>query len=92
MIYTFPMSRTGLNQKVIVNAEGQICIPVEYCDVLGINESDELISSLEGDQIVLQTRQSLAKRLRGILKEDDARDLTSELLEERCERAKRKNF
>jgi AbrB family looped-hinge helix DNA binding protein len=86
------MLHTDSRQKVFVDATGQIRIPTEFCKALGINEGDELIATLEDDQILLQTRQSLAKRLRGILKANDARDLTSELLEERCLEAKKKGF
>ena len=52
--------------------------------------SEQVVS--EGEYVELSTHQSLAKRLRGILKADDARDLTSELLEERKLEAKRKGF
>jgi RecB family endonuclease NucS len=46
----------------------------------------------DDEYVALLTYQSLAKQLRGILKADDARDLTSELLEERRLEAKRKWF
>lgn len=86
------MSRVSLSRNIVVNDVGQIQIPLEFCDALGIREGYDLIATLVDDQIVLQTRQSKAKRLRGILKATDARDLTSELLEERRLETKRKGF
>jgi AbrB family looped-hinge helix DNA binding protein len=81
-----------LSQTVTVGPKGQAVIPVEYRRALGINSGDELVATLEGDHVVLVTRQALAKRLRGILKADDNRDLTSELLEDRRLEAKKKGF
>lgn len=81
-----------LSQTVTVGPKGQTVIPVEYRRALGINAGDELIATLEGDHVLLVTRQALAKRLRGILKANDARDLTSELLEERRLEVEKKGF
>jgi antitoxin PrlF len=81
-----------LSQTVTVGPKGQTVIPVEYRRALGINAGDELIATLEGDHVLLVTRQALAKRLRGILKANDNRDLTSELLEDRRLEAKKKGF
>jgi antitoxin PrlF len=81
-----------LSQAVTVGPKGQTVIPVEYRRALGINAGDELIATLEGDHVLLVTRQALAKRLRGILKANDARDLTSELLEERRLEVAKKGF
>ncbi len=92
MIYTFPMSHTGLSQKVIVDIEGQIQISIEFCKALQINEGDDMTMILEGDHIEIMTLKVRAKRLRAILKVSDARDLTSELLEERRLEAKCKGF
>ncbi len=89
------MSKTfapKLSQTVTVGPKGQAVIPVEYRRALGIQSGDELIATLEGDHVVLVTRQALAKRLRGILKTDDSKDLTSELLENRRLEAKKKGF
>lgn len=82
--------KTG--QTITVGPKGQAVIPVEYWRALGIEAGDELIATLEHDQVVLITRKALAKRLRGSLKANDGRNLTQELLEDRRSEAKRKGF
>lgn len=86
------MSRVSLSRNIVVNDGGQIQIPLEFCDALGIREGNDLIATLVDDQIVLQTRQSKASHLRGILKANDSRDLTSELPKKRRLEVKRKGF
>ena len=81
-----------MGQTITVGPKGQAVIPVEYRRALGIEAGDELIATLENDQVVLITRKALAKRLRGSLKANDGRNLTQELLEDRRSEAKRKGF
>jgi AbrB family looped-hinge helix DNA binding protein len=87
-----PTSQVKAGQTITVGPKGQAVIPVEYRRALGIEAGDELIATLENDQVVLITRKALAKRLRGSLKTNDGRNLTQELLEDRRSETKRKGF
>ncbi len=87
-----PTSTVKVGQTITVGPKGQAVIPVEYRRALGIEAGDELIATLENDQVVLITRKALAKRLRGSLKANDGRNLTQELLEDRRSETKRKGF
>lgn len=64
-------------------------LPRGVRDVLDVAEGDTLLYIVEGRQVRLTTKHQLAQELYGSLAEDDGRDFTQELLNERRAEAER---
>ena len=63
---------------------GRLVLPAEVRRALELEPGDELVARLEGDGVRLVSRRSLARELRGTLKQlAPKRDLVAELLDER---------
>jgi bifunctional DNA-binding transcriptional regulator/antitoxin component of YhaV-PrlF toxin-antitoxin module len=80
---------TSFSTSVMVNDGGEIVLPREIIEAMGLNVGDELIFQVTAEEVRLTTRAELVKRLRGVF-QATGRDLTQELLEERHEEALRK--
>lgn len=63
-------------------------LPRGVRDALEVAEGDTLLYVVDGKQVRLTTRQQLAQELYGSLAEEDGRDFTQELLDERHAEAK----
>ncbi len=64
-------------------------LPRGVRDALEVAEGDTLLYMVEGKQVRLTTRHHLAQELYGSLAEEDGRDFTQELLDERRAEAER---
>jgi AbrB family looped-hinge helix DNA binding protein len=81
---------TEFSRAMPLNDNGRVVIPKEVREAIGIQPGDDVIFQVNGDTVHLTTRAALARRLRGALRADDARDHTGELLEDRRGEAERK--
>lgn len=64
-------------------------LPRGVRDALGVGEGDILLYVVDGKQVRLTTKHLLAQELYGSLAEEDGRDFTQELLDERRAEAQR---
>lgn len=64
-------------------------VPKAVRTALRLEEGDTLMYVVEGERVRLTTRRQLAQDLFGSLAEDDGRDFTQELLDERRAEARR---
>jgi AbrB family looped-hinge helix DNA binding protein len=76
------------NRKVVsrlrLGAQGRTVIPAKLRRALGLSDGDELVAWLEGDRLVIRSKESVAKDLRGSYKHvGPDRDLAAELIAER---------
>jgi AbrB family looped-hinge helix DNA binding protein len=86
------MSYTNTNQvskDARLGEKGQVVIPAEMREVLGLKPGDAVIVRLEGQSVRITTRHALIEALEGAFA-TPGRDLTTELLEDRREEASRK--
>jgi AbrB family looped-hinge helix DNA binding protein len=70
--------------------KGQVVIPSEFRDALGLKPGDAVMLILEGGSVRVTTRAAIVKELSGAFATPDERSLTEELLEERRAEATRK--
>jgi AbrB family looped-hinge helix DNA binding protein len=70
--------------------KGQVVIPVEFREALGLKPGDALIVRLEGGSVRIMTRHAIIEELHGAFSSADERDLTSELLQDRRAEAAKK--
>ena len=70
--------------------KGQIVIPAEFREVLGLKPGDAVMLILEEGAVRVTTRAAIVKELRGAFATSDGRSLSAELLEERRAEAQRK--
>jgi AbrB family looped-hinge helix DNA binding protein len=84
------MSHTSSSLHVRVGLHGRVVIPAAMRHALKLEVGDELIARLEGDQLILERREAVEKRLRQRFAHI-AKDvsLADELIRERREEAKR---
>ncbi len=80
--------RTSKESKL--GEKGQVVIPAEFRSALDLKPGDQVMMILEGTSVRLTTRAALVKRLRGVFKSDDGRNITDEFLAERRAEAERK--
>jgi AbrB family looped-hinge helix DNA binding protein len=71
---------------------GRVVIPKEIRQRLGLRTGDKVTFIVEGGEVKLTTRAALVKKLSGSFAQDDGRNLTQELLDERHEEAERKGW
>ena len=86
------MSFTATNlvsKDAKLGEKGQVVIPAEMREALGLKPGDAVIVRLEGKSVRITTRHALIEELEGAFA-TPGRDLTAELLEERHEEARRK--
>ncbi len=55
-------------EKVRLSSKGQLVIPKEIRDAIGVEEGDELMVLLDGEAVVLMPVDSLARTSRGLLR------------------------
>ena len=72
-----------------IGAKGRTVVPQAVREALHVGEGDTLLYVMEGEQVRLTTRRQLAHELYGSLAEQDGRDFTEELLQERRAEAER---
>jgi AbrB family looped-hinge helix DNA binding protein len=72
-----------------VGPKGQVVIPAEYREALGIHPGDEVVFEQDGAALRLTSRRAVLKRLRGAFA-DLSQSLSEELLQERCEEVEQK--
>lgn len=77
-----------------LQAQGRIVVPTDVRTELGVQEGDELILVKEDFGYRMTSRRLLAESLYGSLQkaEDDFRDFTQELLDDRKAEADRKGW
>lgn len=71
---------------MVITRKGQITIPAEFRQILGLKEGDRVSVVLEGDQVRLTRAGSVVVSTAGSLKSDQP-PLTAEALREAAERA-----
>lgn len=77
-------SRRKVVSRLRLGAQGRTVIPAKLRRALGLNDGDELVAWLEGDRLVIRSKESVARDLRGSYKHvASGRDLASELISER---------
>jgi AbrB family looped-hinge helix DNA binding protein len=86
MSYT---SIPSVSKDARLGEKGQVVIPAEMREVMGLKPGDALIVRLEGKSVRITTRHALIEELEGAFA-TPGRDLTSELLEDRRNEAKTK--
>jgi AbrB family looped-hinge helix DNA binding protein len=57
-----------ISKSVRLSKKGQFVLPKEMREALGIKEGDELLVTLEGEQVMLTRPQRYAQVTRGLLK------------------------
>ena len=70
--------------------KGQIVIPAEFREVLGLKPGDAVMMILEEGAVRVTTRAAIVKELRGAFATTDGRSLLAELLEEHRAEAQRR--
>lgn len=70
--------------------KGQVVIPAEFREVLGLKPGDAVMMILEEGAVRITTRAAIVKELSGAFATTDGRSLSAELLEERRAEAQRK--
>ncbi len=76
--------RASPAQELHLGGQGRTVIPVEFWRALDFRASDDLVAWMEQDRLVIRSRRSIAKELRGIFKNVAAgRNLADELIAER---------
>lgn len=63
--------------------KGQVVIPAEFREALGINPGDAVLLILEGNGVRVTTRAAMIAELSGVFATPDRKSLSAELLEER---------
>ena len=71
--------------RVKVGEGGRLVIPAEYRKALGIHVGDEVVLSLDDDQLRIYTIAAAIRRAQEMVRQyvDPARNLTDELIAER---------
>ncbi|AFZ69345.1 looped-hinge helix DNA binding domain, AbrB family (plasmid) [Deinococcus peraridilitoris DSM 19664] len=72
-----------------ITAKGRVVVPQPLRESLKVKEGDTILFIEDEVGIRVTTRAALVQELAGSLAEDDGRDFTSELLQERREEAER---
>jgi len=57
-----------ISKSVRLSKKGQFVLPKEMREALGVKEGDELLVTLEGEQVMLTRPQQYAQATRGLLK------------------------
>lgn len=85
---------TTYTYNLKLQAQGRIVVPTDVRTELGVQEGDELILVKEDFGYRMTSRRLLAESLYGSLQkaEDDFRDFTQELLDDRKAEADRKGW
>lgn len=79
-----------MSQEVEVGRQGRLVIPAAIRKTLGIQEGTHLVARVEGDRLILESRQAILERLRGSLAGvEPGTSWVEELLAERRAEAKR---
>lgn len=84
------VSTSDLSRVTTIGTKGQVVIPSEIRAALELEAGDEVIVRLEGSSVRIITRKTLVNELFGVYAQNDGRDLTNELLEERRIEASKK--
>ncbi len=80
---------TSVSKDARLGEKGQIVIPVEMREALGLKPGDAVIVRLEGHSVRITTRHAIIEELCGAFA-TPGRDLTEELLQDRRDEAARK--
>lgn len=75
-------------REVRVGPKGRVVIPAEARQALGIDEGTVLVARIEGDQLVLTSREAVKRRLRAMFT-DVPGSMADDLIAERREDARR---
>ncbi|MGH9319301.1 MAG: AbrB/MazE/SpoVT family DNA-binding domain-containing protein [Vicinamibacteria bacterium] len=57
-----------ITKSVRLSPKGQLVIPKEMREALGLKEGDELLATLEGERLLITRPEHFARATRGILK------------------------
>ena len=78
------------SSRAKITDDGGVTIPAEYCEALGLAIGDEVILTLEDDQIRLSTVDAAIRRAQDLVSQyvDPQRSLVDELLADRRAEAK----
>jgi len=57
-----------MTKSVRLSAKGQLVVPKEMRDALGLREGDELLATLDGERLLITRPEHFARSTRGILK------------------------
>jgi AbrB family looped-hinge helix DNA binding protein len=57
-----------ITKLVRLSAKGQLVIPKDMREALGMEEGDELLATLEGDRLLITRPEHFARSTRGMLK------------------------
>jgi AbrB family looped-hinge helix DNA binding protein len=79
----------SVSKDTRLGEKGQVVIPAEMREIMGLKPGDALIVRLEGKSVRITTRHALIEELEGAFA-TPGRDLTSELLEDRRNEANTK--
>jgi len=71
-----------MSKTMTIGPKGQVVIPIEFRDALGIQPGDSVVFEKEGDTLQIRTRKSVVAKLKGKFS-DIPVSLSRELLEER---------
>ena len=75
---------------VRLGAQGRAVIPAGVRKALGLQPGDELVAWVEGDRLILRSRQAMVKELRGSYRHlAPRRNLAEDLVRQRREEARR---
>ncbi len=74
-----------------LNQNGRLVIPAPYRHALGLNPGDEVVLTLEGDELRLASVKSALRRARRLIREHipAGKDLTQSIIDDRRKAARR---
>ena len=72
-----------------IGDNGRVVLPKEVRTKLLVGKGDKVLFIIENDEVKVTTRASLVKKLAGIFANDDGRNLSKEIIEDRRKEAER---
>ena len=86
-----PVAPPAVEVRAKVNESGRVVIPVQFREALGIKAGDEVVFSVQGDSLRIETRMQRLRRAQELIRKyvDPSRSLSDELIAERREEFRR---